>query len=156
MQMRTGIPVHWVHALELNDYNSSTSSPLPHLPRGMATVHAQVATSHEAARIAEQEHCGTAVLLWTGQTAQHVLLGPLVAALGELDEQLLDHLGDDVAGGNSVDADVILAPLGGQVAAQLDDGCFAGVVGGADETLKRVVWLVWDGMGKKCGGRLDG
>lgn len=113
------------------------SPPCLHLPRGMATVHAQVATSHEAARIAEQEHGGTAVLLRAGQTAQHVLLGPLVAALGELDEQLLDHLGDDVAWGNGVDADVVLAPLGSQVAAQLDDSGFAGVVGGADETLRK-------------------
>lgn len=118
----------------------------------MATVHAQITTSHETACIAEQEHRRTAVLLGTGQTAQHVLLGPLVAALGELDEQLLDHLRDDVARGNGVDADVVLAPFGSQVAAQLDDSGFTGVVGGADETLrKKSVVLVWDGTGKKCG-----
>lgn len=110
----------------------------------MATVHAQITTSHETACIAEQEHCRTAVLLGTGQTAQHVLLGPLVAALGVLDEQLLDHLRDDVARGNGVDADVVLAPLGGQIPAQLDDSGFAGVVGGADETLREeVVRLGW-------------
>lgn len=109
--------------------------PMLHLPRSMATVNAQVTTSHEAASIAEQEDCSTTVLLRAGQTAQHVLLGPLVAALGELDEQLLDHLSDDVARGNGVDADVVLAPFSSQVAAQLDDGRFAGVVGGADQTL---------------------
>ena len=108
---------------------------LLHLPRSMATVNSQVTTSHEAARIAEQEDRCTAVLLRAGQAAQHVLLGPLVAALGELDEQILDHLGDDVARGNGVDADVVLAPFGSQIAAQLDDGRFAGVVGGADQTL---------------------
>ncbi len=109
--------------------------PLLHLPRSMATVNAQVTTSHEAARIAEQEDRRTAVLLRAGQTAQHVLLGPLVAALGELDKQILNHLRDDVARGNGVDADVVLAPFRSQVAAQLDDGRFAGVVGGADQTL---------------------
>lgn len=83
----------------------------------MATVHAQVTPSHEAARITEQEHRGATVLLRAGKAAQHVLLGPLVAALGELDEQLFNHLGDDVARGNGVDADVVLAPLGGQVTA---------------------------------------
>lgn len=109
--------------------------PPPSLPSGMATVNAQVAASHEAASIAEQEDGGTAVLLRAGQTAQHVLLGPLVAALGEVNEELLHHGGDDVAGGDGVDADVVLAPFGGEVAAELDDGCFARVVGGADEAL---------------------
>lgn len=101
----------------------------------MSTVNAQVTTSHEAASIAEQEDSRPAVLLRTGQTAQHVLLGPLVAALRELDEELLDHCGDDVAGGDGVDADVVLAPFGGEVAAELDDGGFAGVVCGTDEAL---------------------
>lgn len=101
----------------------------------MASVNAQVTASHKAARIAEQEDSRTAVLLRAGQTAQHVLLGPLVAALGEVHEELFDHRGDDVAGGDGVDADVVLAPLGGEVAAELDDGGFAGVVGGTDEAL---------------------
>lgn len=104
----------------------------------MSTVNAQVTTSHEAARITEQEDRRTAVLLRTGQAAQHVLLGPLVAALGEVDEELLDHGGDDVARGDGVDADVVLAPFGGEVAAELDDGCFGGVIGGADQTLQSI------------------
>lgn len=83
----------------------------------MSTIHAQVAPSHEAARIAEQEDRSATVLLRTRQTAEHVLLRPLVAALWELDEQVLHHGGDDVARGDSVDADVVLAPLGGEVAA---------------------------------------
>lgn len=101
----------------------------------MSTVHAQVAAGHEAACIAKQENGSAAVLLRTGQAAEHVLLGPLVAALGEVDEQLLDHGSDDVAGGDGVDSDVVLAPFHGEVAAQLDNGGLAGVVGRADKTL---------------------
>jgi hypothetical protein len=106
-----------------------------HLPSGMPAIHAQVTSGHEAARITEQEDRSAAVLLRARQAAEHVLLGPLVTALRELDEQLLDHGGDDVAGRDGVDADVVLAPLGGEVAAQLDDGGLAGVVGGTNETL---------------------
>jgi hypothetical protein len=63
------------------------------------------------------------------------VLGPLVAALGELDEELLNHGSDDVAGGDGVDTDVVLTPLSGEVAGELDDGSFASVVGRADEAL---------------------
>ena len=83
----------------------------------MATVNAQVTARHEAASIAEQEERGAAVLLWTRQTAQHVLLRPLVATLREVDEQLLDHGSDYVAWRDSVDANIVLAPFSGQVAA---------------------------------------
>lgn len=101
----------------------------------MATVNAQVAARHETAGIAEQEDGRAAVFFRAGQAAQHVLLGPLVAALGEVDEELLHHGRDDVAGRDGVDADVVLAPFGGEVAGELDDGCFAGVVGGTDQAL---------------------
>lgn len=106
-----------------------------HLPRGVATIHAQVAASHEAAGIAEQEDRGATVLLWPGEAAQHVLLGPLVPAVGELDEQLLDHGGDDVAGGDGVDADVVGAPFGGEIAGELEDSGLAGIVCGTNQTL---------------------
>lgn len=86
------------------------------LPSGMSTIHAQVTASHKAAGIAEQEDRGTAVLLRTRQTAEHVLFRPLVAALWELNEQVLHHGGDNVARGDGVDTDVVLAPLGGEVA----------------------------------------
>lgn len=105
------------------------------LPSSVTTINAQVATSHKAASITEQEDSSTTVLLGTRQTAQHVLLGPLVASLGEVDEELLHHGGDDVARGDGVDTDVVLAPFGGEVAAELNDGCLAGVVGGADQSL---------------------
>lgn len=101
----------------------------------MATVHAQVATSHEAAGIAEQENGCTAVLLWPGETTKHVLLRPLVATIREVDEQFLNHSSNNVARGDSVDTNVVLAPLSGEVTAQLDDGGLTGIVGGANETL---------------------
>ncbi|KAI6890292.1 hypothetical protein KC325_g258 [Hortaea werneckii] len=41
------------------------------------------------------------------------------------------------AGRDGVDADVVVAPFGGEVAAELQHGGFGGVVGGADETLRR-------------------
>lgn len=101
----------------------------------MAAVHAQIAASHEAARVADQENRGTTVLSRTGQTTQHVLFGPLGAALRELEKQILDHLGDNVPRRDGVDADVVLAPFGGQVAAQLDDAGLGSVVRSADEAL---------------------
>lgn len=101
----------------------------------MTTVHAQVTAGHEAAGIAEQEHGSAAVFLRTGQAAQHILLGPLVATLGELDKKLLNHGGHDIAGGDGVDTDVVLAPLGSEVAAQLEDSGLAGIIRGADKTL---------------------
>lgn len=105
------------------------------LPRSMATVHPQIASRHKAAGIADQKHSRATVFLGPRQATQHVLLGPFLAALGELHEQVLDHLRDDVAGADGVDADVVLAPFGGEVAAELDDGGFGGVVGWADEAL---------------------
>lgn len=101
----------------------------------MTTVHPQITSSHKATGITDQKHSSTAVLFGARQTAQHVLLRPLFATLGELHKEVLDHLGDDVAGADGVDTDVVLAPFGGEVAAELDDGCFGGVVGWADEAL---------------------
>lgn len=105
------------------------------LPSSMATVHPQIASRHKATSIADQEHRRATVFFRARQTTQHVLLGPFLAALGKLHEQVLDHLGDDVAGADGVDTDVVLAPFGGEVAAELDDGCFGSIVGWADETL---------------------
>lgn len=114
-------------------YHSKTTR-MP-LPRGVTTVHAQVRASHERRGIGEQEDRCTTVLLGTRQTAKHILLGPLVAALRELNKQLLNHSGDDVTRGNSVDTDIVLAPFGSEVATKLDDGGLGGVVGGTDEAL---------------------
>ena len=50
-------------------------------------------------------------------------------------EQSLDHGSCDVAGRNCVYADAVAAPFGSEVAAELEDGGFGGVVGWADEAL---------------------
>lgn len=105
------------------------------LPGSMATIHPQIASSHKAAGVTDQKHSRATVLLRARQTAQHVLLGPFLAALGVLHKQVLDHLGDDIPGADGVDANVVLAPFGGEVAAELDDGCFGGIIGWADEAL---------------------
>jgi hypothetical protein len=110
-------------------------SAVINLPCGVAAIHAQVTSSHEAASIAEKEDSGATVLFRPGETGKHVLLGPLVAAFGELDKQLLNHSGDNVARGDGVDADVVGAPFGSEVAGELDDSSFASVICGANKAL---------------------
>lgn len=107
------------------------------LPRRVATVHAQVASRHETTSVTEEEDSGTPVLLRGGQASEHVVLGPLLAALRVLDKELLNHGSDNIAGRDSVDPDIVLAPLGGEVAGKLDNGSFAGVVSRTDEALER-------------------
>lgn len=101
----------------------------------MPPINPHITPCHKATRITEQKHRRTTVLARTGQTAEHVILGPGLATLGILDEELLHHGGDDVAGRNGVAADLVGAPFHGEVAGELEDAGFAGVVGGADEAL---------------------
>lgn len=101
----------------------------------MATIHAEIATSHEAACIAKQENSGATVLLRSGEAAKHVLLRPPFPTLGELDEQLLNHSGDNVARGDGVNSNVVGAPFGGEVASELNNSSLASIVGGANKTL---------------------
>ena len=108
---------------------------MPLSPRGVSAVNLQITASHEAARIADAEHGRTPVLLGHTQLAQHVLRRPVAPALGVLLEQSLDHGSCDVAGRNCVYADAVAAPFGSEVAAELEDGGFGGVVGWADEAL---------------------
>jgi hypothetical protein len=103
----------------------------------VATIHAEVATSHEAASIAKQEDCGATVLFWAGETAKHVLFGPLLTTLRELNKQVLNHGSDNVAWGDSVDANVIGTPFGSEVASKLDNCGLASVVCGANKTLSK-------------------
>lgn len=105
----------------------------------MPAIHPQVCAGHVRARIADQEHGGAAVLVRGRQAVQHVLGWPLRRALGELHKEVCDHGRQDVAGGDGVDADVVDAPLGGEVARELEDGGLGGVVGRAYETLVRNV-----------------
>lgn len=104
----------------------------------MTTVDTDITASHEAAGIAEEVDRDSAVVLRLGQTTKHVLLGPLGAALGILDEQLLNHGGDNVARGDGVDSNAILTPLSSEVTGELENSSLGGVVRGADETLGRV------------------
>lgn len=79
----------------------------------MSAVDAQVRARHEAAGIAEQEDGSAAVVLGLAECAEHVVGGPLGLALGVLDEELLNHVGDDVAGRDGVDADAVGTPFHG-------------------------------------------
>ena len=101
----------------------------------MSAVHPQVTPRHKAAGIAEEEDSSAAVFARLGKAAEHVVLGPLVTTLRELVEEHLDHSGHNVAGGDGVDADVVLAPFGGEVATELEDCCFAGIVCGTKQSL---------------------
>lgn len=101
----------------------------------MATIHAQVASSHEAASIAEQEDSSATVLFRSGETTEHILFGPLVATFRELGEQLLNHSGNNVTWGDGVDADVVGAPFSSEVACKLEDSSLASVICGANKTL---------------------
>lgn len=102
----------------------------------MASVHPQITARHETACITDQEHCRAPVFLRCAELAQHILRRPVPSPVRELLEERLDHGRDDVAGRYGVDADAVLAPLGGEVAGELDDARFGGVVGGADEALR--------------------
>ena len=98
----------------------------------MSTINPQIRSRHEAARITDTEHCGSPVLFRNTQLSQHVLRRPVASALGVFLEESFDHCGCDVAGRDGVHADAVRAPFGGEVAAELEDGGFGGVVGGAD------------------------
>lgn len=113
--------------------NLERKSKKPHpLPSSMPTIDPQITPSHEAARVADAKHRRAPVLLGHTELAQHILRRPVAPALGVFLEQGFDHGGRDVARGDGVDADAVGAPFRGQVAAELEDGGFGGVVGGAD------------------------
>lgn len=102
----------------------------------MTTIHTEVTASHEAASIANEEDCCTTIFLRPGETTKHILLGPLLATLRELNEQLLDHSCDNVARGDSVNTDIIGSPFGGEVASELENSGLASIVCGANKTLQ--------------------
>lgn len=105
------------------------------LPRMVATIHDQIAASHVATCVAQQKHRCTAVLLRLGQSAQHILLWPVLLPAGVFVEQDRDHRGHNVPWGNGVDPDAVFAPFGCKVAGELDDCCFGGIVCAAVEAL---------------------
>lgn len=81
------------------------------LPRSVSAIDSQISARHETAGVAEEEDGSAAVLVGRAEPAEHVLLGPLLSSLGVLDEEVLEHLGEDVAGGEGVDADAVDAPF---------------------------------------------
>lgn len=94
------------------------------LPCAVPPVNPEVSAGHEAAGVADQKHGRASVLVRKAQLAEHVLRRPISPAFRELLEELLDHGGDNVARRDGVDADAMLAPLGGEVAGELDDTGF--------------------------------
>lgn len=103
----------------------------------MTAINPHIRASHEARRIAAQEHGGALIVLGIAQPAKHVLCWPIGASLWELDEELLDHAGDDIARRDGVDADAVHAPFGRKVATQLQHAGLRGVVGCAEQALLR-------------------
>jgi hypothetical protein len=119
----------------------------------MAPVHSQIRPRQERTCIAHQEHGRTAVLLGPAQPTQHVLLRPVAPPLRVLLKELIHHVGEDVAGGQRVDADGLVGggrgggraaargrrqvtPFRGEVARQLEHSGFGGVVRGTDQPLE--------------------
>jgi hypothetical protein len=100
----------------------------PNLPSSVTTINPKIPTGHEAARIAKEKNGGTAVFLGHAQPAEHIILGPEFAALRVDVEERFCHCGDDVTGGDCVDADTVGAPFHGEVLCELDDGGLGWVV----------------------------
>lgn len=81
------------------------------LPGSMAAIDPEIAASHEAARIAEQEHSRATKFSRQADAAQHVFLGPDILSLGAVIEKVLQHLREDVTGRYGVDTDPVLSPF---------------------------------------------
>jgi len=105
------------------------------LPSAMAAVHTKVGPRHKTWSITDQECSSTSILLRLAKTTHHILSRPISSALRELHKQSFNHSSDDVARRDGIDTNAVLAPFGGEVACQLQDGGFGGVVGGANESL---------------------
>lgn len=78
-------------------------------------------TGHKATGVTEEEHSSSAIFLRFAESVQHIVLGPVLQALGICLEQSGSHGRDDVAWRDGVDADAILTPFRCKVAGQLDD-----------------------------------
>jgi len=112
------------------------------LPCRMPTIDPHIGSRHEGARITDQEDGGSTVLAWLAQLAEHILCRPISSAFGILLEQCFDHGCHDVAWTNSVDANAVLAPFRGQIAGELHQTGFTGVVRRTDEALKRILLVI--------------
>lgn len=103
----------------------------------MTAINPHVRASHEARSVTAQKHGGALIVLSIAQPANHVLCRPISASLWELNEELLDHAGDDIARRDGVDADAVHAPFGRKVATQLQHAGLRGVIGCAEQVLLR-------------------
>ena len=108
----------------------------------MSTINLQITARHKAARITDAEHRSAPVLFRNTELSQHILRRPVAPTLRVFFEQSFDHGSRDVAGGDGVDADAVGAPFRGEVATELQDGGFGGVVSRADEALFNYVSVV--------------
>ena len=115
----------------------------------MPPINPQIRARHEAARITEQENGRATILLGVAQSLEHIRIGPSSSALGKRFEEAGCHGGHDVAWRKRVDADAVLAPFGGEVAAELEDSGFGGVIGAFAE-------VSWESYGKAGGDRVVG
>lgn len=100
-------------------FSGSPTNAVQLLPSSVTAVDAEIGASHEGACVAEEEDGGAAILVRHADAAKHVLSSPLGLALGVIVKEVLEHLGQDVAGGEGVDADAILAPFSSEIAPQL-------------------------------------
>ena len=125
---------------EINSRSSIAS--IPPLPSSMSTINLQITARHKAARITDAEHRSAPVLFRNTELSQHILRRPVAPTLRVFFEQSFDHGSRDVARGDGVDADAVGAPFRGEVAAELQDGGFGGVVSRADEALFNHVSVV--------------
>lgn len=107
--------------------------PLGDSPRAVTTVDAQISTRHKATGIAKQEDGRSAVLAGVAEATEHVGVGPVPLPLGEGFEETGRHGCDDVTGRDRVDTDSMLTPFSCQVARELDDARFRGVIGTAKQ-----------------------
>ena len=120
----------------------SSIASIPPLPSSMSTINLQITARHKAARITDAEHRSAPVLFRNTELSQHILRRPVAPTLRVFFEQSFDHGSRDVARGDGVDADTVGAPFRGEVAAELQDGGFGGVVSRADEALFNHVSVV--------------
>jgi hypothetical protein len=118
----------------------------------MPPIHPQIRARHKTTRPTQQKHRRAPIFLRPRQPPQHILRGPLDLPLREPLEQLLHHSRDNVPWRNGVNADVMWPPFSGEVAPELDDAGFGGVVGGADEVLQTIKHVSWQPWGNRNGG----
>ena len=85
------------------------------LPACVPAVYTEIGPCHVRACWTEQEHRCAAKVFRLAELAEHVLRGPICAALWVEAKELFDHRGDDVAWRYGVDADAVLAPFRSEV-----------------------------------------